>query len=90
MRQYLPGYEAYDWKQMSKMTHLEPFTYPVWDREALSRTGIVRVGMMKEEPAQEDRPLGYLLFDYQSRNPLNYEASVTLIGTDGRQYERKG
>ncbi len=28
---YLPGYRDYDWKQLSKMTHLEPFRYPVWD-----------------------------------------------------------
>ena len=34
-RAYLPDYEEYDWKQMEKMTHMEPFCYPVWDVEKL-------------------------------------------------------
>ena len=49
---YLPAYREYDWKQLSRMTHLEPFRYP--------------------EPH-------YVLFDYQERNPLNYEAKVQVI-----------
>ena len=52
-RHYLPAYTQYDWKQLSRMTHLEPFRYP--------------------EPH-------YVLFDYQERNPLNYEAAVQVIG----------
>ena len=52
-RRYLPAYTEYDWKQLSRMTHLEPFRYP--------------------EPH-------YVLFDYQERNPLNYEAKVQVIG----------
>ena len=51
-RHYLPAYDQYDWKQLSRMTHLEPFRYP--------------------EPH-------YVLFDYQERNPLNYEAKVQVI-----------
>ena len=51
-RRYLPDYAEYDWKQLSRMTHLEPFRYP--------------------EPH-------YVLFDYQERNPLNYEAAVHVI-----------
>lgn len=39
-RLLLPGYEGYDWKQLSKMTHIEPFKYPVWDEKA--RDGIRR------------------------------------------------
>ncbi len=35
--QYLPDYVGYDWKQLSKMTHLEPFAYPVWDVEQMVR-----------------------------------------------------
>ena len=30
-RAYLPDYEGYDWKQLARMTHLEPFSHPVWD-----------------------------------------------------------
>ena len=52
-RHYLPVYDQYDWKQLSRMTHLEPFRYP--------------------EPH-------YVLFDYQERNPLNYEAKVQVLG----------
>ena len=51
-RCYLPNYAEYDWKQLSRMTHMEPFRYP--------------------EPH-------YVLFDYQERNPLNYEARVHVI-----------
>lgn len=32
-RIFLPAYAGYDKKQLSKMTHLEPFTYSVWDGE---------------------------------------------------------
>lgn len=64
-RKLLPGYAGYDWKQLSKMTHLEPFHYPVWDKEALKQK-------RREENA-------YVLFDYQSRNPLNYEATTYVI-----------
>ena len=33
-RTYLPAYEGYDSRQLSKMTHLEPFHYPVWNMAA--------------------------------------------------------
>lgn len=42
-RKYLPGYAAYDKKQLSKMTHLEPFAYTVWDAEAAKEGGICYV-----------------------------------------------
>ena len=32
-RYYLPDYAAYDWKQLSKMTHLEPFWDSVEDEQ---------------------------------------------------------
>ncbi len=51
-RRYLPDYQGYDWKQLSKMTHLEYFRYPLE---------------------------GYVLFDYQNRNPLTYQAQVTIV-----------
>ncbi len=61
-RHYLPAYAEYDWKQLSRMTHLEPFRYP--------------------EPH-------YVLFDYQERNPLNYEAKVHMIGKTGQGHKDK-
>ena len=61
-RRYLPAYAEYDWKQLSRMTHLEPFRYP--------------------EPH-------YALFDYQGRNPLNYEAKVQVIGKTIQDHKNK-
>ncbi len=31
-RRYLPGYAQYDSKQLARMTHLEPFYFPVWSK----------------------------------------------------------
>ncbi len=61
-RRYLPAYAEYDWRQLSRMTHMEPFRYP--------------------EPH-------YVLFDYQERNPLNYEAKVQVIGKTEQDYKDK-
>lgn len=63
-RALLPDYQQYDWKQLSKMTHLEPFYYPVWDVESI------------KEAAQQPT---FVLFDYQNRNALTYEAAVKVI-----------
>jgi len=63
-RLYLPDYVGYDWKQMSKMTHLEPFYYPVWRRE---------------EPEAAGEPVAYILFDYKNKNPLTGEAATEVI-----------
>ena len=70
-RSYLPAYVQYDWKQLSRMTHLEPFHYPVWDMTELSdfQNG-------EKNPPAEYR---FVLFDYQIRNPLNYEAATQII-----------
>ena len=62
--QFLAGYEKFDAKQMARMTHLEKFTYPVWNTQY---EDIV-------EPLTEER---YVLFDYKERNPLTYEAKYT-------------
>ena len=61
---YLTGYEQFDAKQMARMTHLERFTYPVWN------TGYEDIVV----PLDGER---YVLFDYKERNPLNYEAKYT-------------
>ncbi len=62
----LPDYQQYDWKQLSKMTHLEPFYYSVWDVELLTEAHAAK------EPS-------YVLFDYQNRNALTYEANVKVL-----------
>jgi hypothetical protein len=61
-RSYLPAYREYDWKQLSKMTHLEPFRYPVWGE---GQPGIL--------------DCAYVLFDYNDRNPLTYEAKTYVV-----------
>ena len=68
-RKLLPNYAQYDWKQLSKMTHLEAFYYPVWDRAALS------AGREDQLPKQRK----YVLFDYSRRNPLTYEAHIQVL-----------
>ncbi len=69
-RKYLPGYRTYDSRQMSKMTHLEPFIYPVWD-----------VAEMEQMRGIADCPdsVKYVLFDYQLRNPLTFEAKTLAL-----------
>lgn len=68
-RSCLKGYEGYDWKQMSKMTHLEPFFYPVWEPE--------KIGEAKEKPC-------FVLFDYRERSPLTKEARTTILRSHGK------
>ncbi|MBO6016157.1 MAG: DUF4080 domain-containing protein, partial [Lachnospiraceae bacterium] len=67
-RRYLPGYREYDHKQLSKMTHLEPFRYPVWDEQLLAKIG---------DDAGEEKT--YVLFEYRSRDVLTCEAGWTVV-----------
>lgn len=70
-RQLLPSYEKYDWKQLSKMTHIEVFQYPVWDGEAL----------VKYRRVAGDGN-AYILFEYARRNPLNYESFTQVLSNN--------
>ena len=72
-RRFLPEYAQYDWKQLEKMTHLEPFNYPVWDRERMA------AGYEGGEGKEWGTCTRFVLFDYRKRNPLNYEAHVQVI-----------
>ncbi|MEG1847898.1 MAG: B12-binding domain-containing radical SAM protein [Lachnospiraceae bacterium] len=65
-RTYLAGYEEYDAKQMSKMTHMEAIAYPLW----ASGTQRVYNRLSKEQ---------YLLFDYRNRDALTHQATITYI-----------
>ena len=65
-RRYLPDYTAYDSKQLARMTHLEPFAYPVWELpERVAPGG-------RKEPV-------FVLFDYETRNPLTGDAKIIEI-----------
>ena len=72
-REYLPVYDGYDWKQLSKMTHLEPFHYPVWDVERMINEDF------NESFHEHLRQAAYCLFDYQNRSPLTHEAATQII-----------
>jgi hypothetical protein len=69
-KRHLPDYHGYDSRQLAKMTHLEPFYHPVWDRELL----------LKEREGSGETKLTYALFDYRHRDPLTYEAKIQIIG----------
>lgn len=68
-RLYLTDYAGYDWKQLSKMTHLEPFSYAVWD-----------VTQLKNAASVLDEKV-FLLFDYKNRSPLTGEAKTQIVKT---------
>ncbi len=73
-RKYLPGYEGYDSRQLSKMTHLERFTYPVWEN--------MEPGEGKKTKKMVEKKAGgehYVLFDYRERSPLTGDARTILI-----------
>lgn len=68
----LSGYveKGYDSRQMMRMTHMDIFCYPVWDRKWLED---VELNELHPEGEQ------FVLFDYEKRNPLNQEAEYTVI-----------
>lgn len=70
-REFLSAYGDYDWKQLSRMTHLEPFRHAVWEASSPEKRG--------------EESLYYVLFDYHARNPLDNRAAVRVIGMDGRE-----
>lgn len=61
-RQYLVGYDSFNAKQLSKMTHLEVFS---------SRT-------MKLSNDRNRKVM--VIFDYNNRNPLTFEAFTQIVG----------
>lgn len=80
-RHYLQDYADYDWKQMSKMTHLEPFYYPVWSQKDLE-------GM--RDYIRPKTPAAFVLFDYGKRNPLTNEAYAEVMELNCFGREDKG
>ena len=81
-RCYLPAYEQYDYKQLARMTHLEPFSYPVW--EMPERRVVENMMPEKKEPPmqpEQSSPI-LVLFDYQERSPLTGDARTINIFDD--------
>jgi len=60
---YLKGYEQYNSVQLQKMTHMEYFTYPVWEAKLTERL---------EKPV-------FVLFDYMHRNLITNDAQTFVI-----------
>lgn len=83
-RRFLPDYGDYDAKQLARMTHMEPFAYSVWDMEML-----LREISDSADRCQCDFKSQYVIFDYQSRSPLTYEAGVQAVYFDGEEWKRE-
>ena len=64
MKERLPHYEAYNWKQISRMTHIEVFHYDL--EEAIKN------GKVKEK-------IQYILFDYEKREPFHNQGTVLVV-----------
>lgn len=59
-----------------KLIHLEPFRYPVWDAEQMA------AGYDLWGETEAERQVGYVLFDYQKRDPISCDAATQCVGTD--------
>ncbi len=76
-RTYLPEYGAYDSKQLARMTHLEPFFYPVWKMPVQRQEEAPeRARGNESDPGRE--PV-FVLFDYEKRSPLTGDARVVIL-----------
>lgn len=75
---YLSEYRDMPAKQIMKMTHMEPFAYPVWDTEACKQfSGCTQPisDLTTENPVGNgENKRYYVLFDYARRNPLNHDS----------------
>ena len=87
---YLKGYEGYNAKQTSKMTHMEPFVYSVWledGEEILKAVSEEKCSQHREGISEKENnsdmvqksETKLVLFDYRKRNPLNAEAAFYVI-----------
>lgn len=62
-RNILKDYEGFSSIQLAKMTHVEGFTYAVWEEDA----------------TRELDQTTYVLFDYKKRDALTYDADITCL-----------
>lgn len=69
-RKVLSGYESYDSKQMAKMTHVEFFQYPVWEKEIASAEDMLKKRMENPQP---------VLFDYRERGQIVKDCRFVLL-----------
>ncbi len=69
-RKYLPLYAQFDSKQMAKMTHVEFFTYPVWEKSTPKRSEILARKLESPQP---------ILFDYKERDVITKDCRIVLL-----------
>lgn len=69
-REYLPDLHDYDARALSGMTHIELFSYPIWE------DGV-------EDGIEDGIEAGayYVLFDYSQRDPLTRDARTVRLNT---------
>ncbi len=77
-RRFLPDYTEYDSRQLARMTHMEPFRYPVWKVEAECASDEKWQEKSCESLQELPRP-EFVLFDYKHRSPLTYEARAERV-----------
>jgi len=73
-RSLLPDYSGYDARQLGKMTHIEPFTYPVWELAEEEKAL-----QFKSSGRHREEALYYVMFDYRNRNCLSCEAHTIIL-----------
>lgn len=61
----IPEYKEYDERQAAKMTHIDVFSYAVWNEQAKKCREKLKIQTA-------------VLFDYKKRNPLTNEAAVKI------------
>ena len=69
-REYLPSYVDFDSKQLAKMTHVEFFYYPVWEKEYISIEDILKGKMNRPRP---------VLFDYMERSKISKDCRFVVL-----------
>ena len=70
----LPAYFQYDSRQLAKMTHVEFFHYPVWEKEFVSMADILNRKTDVPKP---------VLFDYRERSKISKDCRfVVLTGVE--------
>lgn len=86
---FLSAYVSYQTRQIARMTHMEAFHYPVWKagedelefpgRKEIEKGGEKQKEEWKDLSFERNQEPFFVLFDYQKRNPLTYEAQAYLV-----------
>jgi len=69
-RKYLSAYEQYDSKQMAKMTHVEFFYYPIWDKNVTYIKDLINYRRKNPQP---------VLFDYKERSKITKDCRFAVL-----------